>query len=210
MTERPQTFRELRDAIASDVYRYSGRFTWFTLLKALTWGLGERFTIWMRLAGFFKQKGISYFPLYVVAALFHRRYMIKFGMMIPCSTRIAPGLYIGHFGGIAVSHLAVIGRNCNLSHCVTIGGVFRGPRAGAPVIGDNVYFAPGSKVIGKVVVGNNVAVGANCVVTCDVPDNAVVVGVPGKVISFNGSEGYIQNTGYGLDSRGTAATQPPH
>jgi hypothetical protein len=45
-------------------------------------------------------------------------------------------------------------------------------------------------------VGNNVAIGANCVVTDDVPDHAVVVGIPGKVISFAGSAGYVNRTDY--------------
>src|SRR3972149_632365 len=73
---------------------------------------------------------------------------------------------------------------------------FRGPRKGAAVIGDNVYIGPGARIVGKVDIGSNVAIGANCVVTKDVPENAVVVGVPGKVISFNGSGDYIQNTDY--------------
>ncbi len=44
--------------------------------------------------------------------------------------------------------------------------------------------------------GNNAAIGANCVVTSDVPESAVVVGVPGKVISYAGSEGYINRIDY--------------
>ncbi|MFC2064935.1 serine O-acetyltransferase [Chloroflexota bacterium] len=77
-----------------------------------------------------------------------------------------------------------------------MGKANRGEREGYPVIGDNVYIGPGAKIIGKVHVGNNVAIGANCVVTKDVPDNAVVAGVPGRVISMKGSEGYVENTDY--------------
>jgi serine O-acetyltransferase len=51
-------------------------------------------------------------------------------------------------------------------------------------------------VVGRVSIGNDVAVGANCVVTGDVPDHAVVVGVPGRVISSEGSAAYINSTGY--------------
>jgi serine O-acetyltransferase len=65
-----------------------------------------------------------------------------------------------------------------------------------PVIGDNVYIGPGAKIIGRVNMGSGVAIGANAVVTKDVPDNAVVVGVPAKVISYNGSKGYINKTDY--------------
>jgi serine O-acetyltransferase len=50
---------------------------------------------------------------------------------------------------------------------------------------------PGAKIFGKIAIGNNAAVGANCVVTKDVPENGVVVGIPGKVISYEGSAGCI-------------------
>jgi len=66
-------------------------------------------------------------------------------------------------------------------------------RPGVPTIGDNVYIGPGAKLFGAIVVGDNAAIGANCVVTHDVPENAVVVGIPGKVISYEGSQGYINN-----------------
>jgi len=95
-----------------------------------------------------------------------------------------------------VNPSVVIGKNCNISHQVTLGVVNRGDRKGCPVIGDNVYIGPGAKVIGNVHVGNDVAIGANCVVTQDIPDNSVVVGVPGKVISSEGSMGYVNRTDY--------------
>jgi hypothetical protein len=50
--------------------------------------------------------------------------------------------------------------------------------------------------VGAVQVGDHVAIGANCVVTDDVPDYAVVVGIPGRVISFDGSVGYVNRTDY--------------
>ena len=77
-----------------------------------------------------------------------------------------------------------------------MGQVNRGAKKGSPVIGDNVYVGAGAKVIGKVLIGNNVAIGANCVVIQDVPDQAVVVGIPGKVVSNNGSYDYVNNTDY--------------
>jgi len=70
----------------------------------------------------------------------------------------------------------------------------RGERAGVPKIGDNVYIGPGVKMFGKIDVGDNAAIGANCVVTKDVPDYGVMVGIPGEVISFDGSIGYINKT----------------
>jgi len=64
------------------------------------------------------------------------------------------------------------------------------------VIKDDVYIGPGAKISGNVVVGNRALVGPNCVVTKDVPDNGVVVGVPGRVISYEGSQGYVNRTDY--------------
>ena len=69
-----------------------------------------------------------------------------------------------------------------------MGGQRGGLRAGAPCIGDNVILSAGAKVIGKVKIGNNVMIGAGAVVVNDIPDNAVVVGVPAKVVSLNGKE----------------------
>ena len=120
----------------------------------------------------------------------------KFGIGIPFITEIGPGLFIGHFGCIFIYPECKIGKNLNISQGVTIGNANRGKNKGYPTIGDNVYIGPGAKIIGAVKVGNNVAIGANCVVTKDVPDNAVVVGVPGTIISYMGSVGYVDNTDY--------------
>lgn len=120
-----------------------------------------------------------------------RRIGYSYGISIPYNTTIGPGFYIGHTGGIVVNPRAIIGKNCNISCGVVIGETFRGARKGIPSIGDYVYMAPGAKIIGNISVGNNVAVGANCVVTGDLPDNAVAVGVPAKIVSFDGSAGYV-------------------
>ncbi|WP_113808598.1 DapH/DapD/GlmU-related protein [Enterococcus faecium] len=80
--------------------------------------------------------------------------------------------YLPHgLNGIIVSNDAIIGRQCQLYHQVTIGG----GNGGSPVIGDNVLIGAGAKIIGPVKIGNNVKIGAGCVVTIDVPDNATVV-----------------------------------
>jgi len=140
--------------------------------------------------------------LFPLAWLILRHHEFKYGISISYRTRIGSGLYIGHFGGIVVNHNAIIGKNCNLSHQVTLGAANRGERKGYPVIGDNVYIGPGAKLVGHVVIGNNAAIGANCVVTHDVPENGVVVGVPARVISMEGSGGYINRTDYNhLDSQ---------
>jgi serine O-acetyltransferase len=139
---------------------------------------------------------LVFWPLYRIAMRVFTHYKYKFGCSIPHTTSIGRGLYIGHIRDIVINERAVIGDNCNISQGVTIGQANRGRRKGTPVIGRNVYIGPGAKIVGAVQVGDHVAIGANCVVTDDVPDYAVVVGVPGRIISFEGSAGYVNRTDY--------------
>lgn len=175
----------------ADLYRYAGKVSLGIFLYHLFLSLGFRYTVWMRWCTFIHAKPITRVLLFPCAWLVNRHQQIRFGIGISYKTRIGPGLYIGHQGGIVVNEQVIIGKNCNLSQQVTIGVSRRGECAGVPIIGDNVYIGPGAKIFGKVTIGNNAAIGANCVVTQDVPDFGVMVGVPGRVISYNGSTGYI-------------------
>lgn len=65
---------------------------------------------------------------------------------------------------------------------VTIGG--RSGHYEVPIIGNNVEISTGSKVLGPIHIGNNATIGANAVVIKDVPENAVVAGIPAKVLKF--------------------------
>ncbi len=134
------------------------------------------------------------FLLYCFATWRLRHAKYKYGFDISPTTQIGKGLYIGHFGCLVVNPKAVLGKNVNLSQGVTIGQANRGPRCGTSIIGDNVYIGPGAKIVGAVVIGNDVAIGANAVVTHDVPDHAVVAGVPARVLSMEGSTGYVNHT----------------
>ncbi len=107
-----------------------------------------------------------------------------FRCSLPASCEMGGGTRLG-YGGIAViiHARARIGRNCLIGSCVTIGG-----KSGwyeVPQIGDNVEIATGAKILGPVRIGNNVIIGANAVVTKDVPDNCVVAGIPAKIIATN-------------------------
>lgn len=187
---------ELKYLVYADLYRCYGRANPYLVLRELLWGVAGKFIIWMRVAAFLSTCSRWCLPLYLFARLMHRRYTIKYGINIAYQATIGPGLSIAHFGGINVNQHVRIGRNCNLSQGVTIGISNRGGSKGVPVIGDNVYIGPGAKLFGAIRVGDNVAVGANCVVVEDVPDNAVVFGVPARIIGYAGSAGYVNRIDY--------------
>lgn len=107
------------------------------------------------------------------------------GIQLRIGTHVGKGLIFTHHGCIVINSQTEIGENCTIFQDVTIGGI---NGRGVPTIGNNVVLFAGAKVIGKVRIGNNAVVGANAVVTKDVPDGAVVAGVPAKVISYKGKE----------------------
>lgn len=127
----------------------------------------------------------------IISFVWHKVIEITTGISICCDAHIGKGLYIAHFGEIFVNGDVVMGENCSLSQGVTIGVGGRGEHRGCPKIGDRVFLGPGAKIFGSLTVGNDVAVGANAVVTKDLSDNAVAVGIPAKVISYKGSKEYI-------------------
>lgn len=196
------TYSEYRYLLLSDLYRITESVRRTTLIKQLLVGGSFQYVFWMRTCAYAKSNALLKFTLYPLARIMVRRMRYKFGISIPPGTNIGSGFLIGHFGAIIVDAGCTIGKNCNISQCVTLGKASRGKNKGSPVLGDNVYLGPGAKVVGAVTIGNNVAIGANCVVTRDVPDNAVVVGVPGKVISDRGSQGYVNRTDYDDKIRG--------
>jgi serine O-acetyltransferase len=184
------TFKEYKDLVKSDLFRYTGEKNAKRFFKSYFLVPGFKYSFWMRTVAFQVSKKnpfLSFFKLIL------RHYQFKFGIQIHAETNIGKGFYIGHFSCIIVSSRAVIGNNVNISQGVTIGASGRGIKAGAPTIGNCVYIGPGAKIIGKIQIGNNVAIGANAVVTKDVPDNAVVGGVPARIISMDGVEGLINN-----------------
>lgn len=114
----------------------------------------------------------------------HKLLGLLLGMRVDIRARIGEGLMLAHRGCIYIGPVE-IGRNCNISQETTIGqGRVGTDRHGVPRLGDNVYVAPGAKLFGKITIGNNVSIGANAVVSKDIPDNAIVVGNPGRVIGF--------------------------
>ena len=109
----------------------------------------------------------------------HKRVSYKLGYTI-YKNNFGPGVCFCHYGTLVVNKDARIGKNCRIHVGVNIGGY----SGGVPIIGDNVYIGPGAKIFGGIIIGNNVSIGANAVVNKSVPDNAVVAGVPAKIIKI--------------------------
>jgi serine O-acetyltransferase len=143
---------------------------------------------------------LAYYPLYFLVR-------VLWGIEVPRTAEIGPGLYIGHFGGITVSGKARIGRDCSLSQGITIGRGGSGTRCGVPVIGEGVYIAPGARIFGAIRIGDNVRIGANAVVYRDIPDDAVVALDPGfKIISYRGNRRSANVTPLRSDTSRNAST----
>lgn len=108
--------------------------------------------------------------------------MYHSSIQIPYQTKIGPGLHFGHWGTIVVNPSAKIGKNFAIAHGCLIGNAL-GQRKGVPEIGDNVVMQANSMIVGKVRIGNDVLIAPGAFVNFDVPDNCIVIGNPGKIIS---------------------------
>jgi serine O-acetyltransferase len=103
------------------------------------------------------------------------------GIEIHPGAVIGDGFFIDHGMGVVIGETAEIGDNVTLYHGVTLGGVSTEKGKRHPTIGDRVVIGAGAKVLGAITVGSCSRIGANAVVVKDVPEDSVVVGVPGRV-----------------------------
>lgn len=103
-------------------------------------------------------------------------------MEISYKSKIGAGFKISHGNGIVIHPNAAIGKNCTILQQVTIGNNHLKDRNKVAVIGDNCFLGAGAKIIGSITIGNNVMIGAQSVVTKDVPDNSIAMGVPAKIV----------------------------
>ncbi|MGX9352179.1 serine O-acetyltransferase [Shimia sp. W99] len=106
--------------------------------------------------------------------LVHRFWSVITQSELHLHMEVGGGLRLPHPTGIVVHPNAVIGPNCMLMHQVTLSGAVR--------MGGHVDVGAGAKLLGEITIGDNVEIGANAVVTKDVPDGAVVAGIPARVI----------------------------
>jgi len=111
------------------------------------------------------------------------------GIEIHPGAKIGTGVFIDHGSGVVIGQTAVVGNNVVIYQGVTLGGT--GKDKGAkrhPTLGCGVLVSAGAKVLGNITIGTGSKIGANSVVLMDVPPNATVVGIPGKVVRIDGQK----------------------
>ncbi|MGK6344050.1 serine O-acetyltransferase [Chryseobacterium sp. DT-3] len=176
--------------IKADLFRYGGLCGTKGFIKGLLLIPGFRYMYLIRKISKYNKYSIKHSILTILI----RRYSYKYGFQIPSTTEIGEGFYIGHWGTIVINEKAKIGKNCNITHNVTIGQANRGKLKGYPVIGDHVWIGAGAIIVGNINIGSNVLIAPNSFVNIDVPNNSLVLGNPCKVISKeNPCDGYINN-----------------
>lgn len=110
------------------------------------------------------------------------------GIEIHPGARIGRGLFIDHGMGVVIGETAIIGDDVTLFQGVTLGGTGKETGKRHPTIGKNVVVGTGAKILGNITIGDNSYIGANAVVIKDVPANATVVGVPGRITKQDGKK----------------------
>ena len=191
------TWSELKEYIKADFYRRDGQRGGAQLLRAFLKEPDFRYVFLLRICQFWRQTPVTKFTLYPFARWWFARMGVRYGIRIPLSCTVGKGFVIGHWGCIWVGPAVVFGKNCTISHNITLGSTSRGPTAGGlPVIGDHVFISPGAVVLGRVRVGNHALLSSNSVVLQDVADNSVMIGVPARPFSQAGSAGYVAHTDY--------------
>lgn len=108
------------------------------------------------------------------------------GIEIHPAAKIGNGVFIDHGAGVVIGETAEIGNDCTIYQGVTLGGTGKDKGKRHPTLKNGVMVAAGAKILGPFTVGKHAKIGAGSVVLKEVPDNATVVGVPGRVVRING------------------------
>lgn len=109
------------------------------------------------------------------------------GIEIHPGAKIGRRLFIDHGMGVVIGETCEIGNNVTIFQGVTLGGTGKEKGKRHPTLKDNVLVAAGAKVLGSITIGENSKIGAGSVVLKDVPSNATVVGIPGRVVVKDGA-----------------------
>ena len=143
---------------------------------------GAKAVFFHRIANFF---AIAKFNL--VARIISQFSRFLTGIEIHPNAKIGKNLFIDHGMGVVIGETSEIGDNVTIYHMVTLGGISPSINSDDqrntkrhPTLMDSVVVGSGAQILGPVVVGKNAKIGANAVVTKDVDENSVMVGIPAK------------------------------
>ena len=143
---------------------------------------GVKAVFFHRIANFFN---IAKF--YLIARIISQFSRFLTGIEIHPGAKIGKNLFIDHGMGVVIGETSEIGDNVTIYHMATLGGISPSINSNEqrmvkrhPTLNDCVVVGSGAQILGPVIVGTNAKIGANAVVTKDVPENAVMVGIPAK------------------------------
>ena len=151
---------------------------------------GVKSVFFHRIANFF---AVAKFHL--VARIISQFSRFLTGIEIHPNAKIGKNLFIDHGMGVVIGETSDIGDNVTIYHMATLGGIAPSINSDNqrnvkrhPTLKENVVVGSGAQILGPVVVGKNAKIGANAVVTKDVPENAVMVGIPAKNVGTASEE----------------------
>jgi len=136
--------------------------------------------VFYRMAHFFYRHNYK-----VVARIISQLSRFFTGIEIHPGAKIGTGVFIDHGSGVVIGETAILGNNITIYQGVTLGGTGREKGKRHPTIKDGVMISAGAKILGSFTVGENAKIGAGSVVLNEVPPNATVVGIPGKIVKIN-------------------------
>ena len=145
---------------------------------------GVKAIFFHRIANFFSKAGFA-----LIARIVSQSSRFLTGIEIHPAAKIGKNFFIDHGMGVVIGETSEIEDNVTLYHSVTLGGISPSINSGEqrgikrhPTLKNNVVVGSGAQVLGPVIVGEFAKIGANAVVTRDVPEHAIMVGVPAKNI----------------------------
>ncbi len=143
---------------------------------------GVKAVFFHRIANFFQLA-----KFHLVARIISQLSRFLTGIEIHPGAKIGKNLFIDHGMGVVIGETSEIGNNVTIYHMATLGGIAPSINSNEqrqvkrhPTLGDCVVVGSGAQILGPVIIGANAKIGANAVVTKDVPENAVMVGIPAK------------------------------
>ena len=151
---------------------------------------GVKAVFFHRIANFF-----SIAKFHLIARIISQFSRFLTGIEIHPNAKIGKNLFIDHGMGVVIGETSDIGDNITIYHMATLGGIAPSINSDDqrnvkrhPTLKENVVVGSGAQILGPVVVGKNAKIGANAVVTKDVPENAVMVGIPAKYVGTASEE----------------------